>query len=113
MDERQMNTTLITKNRMWNILSVTHESVYDGGANQVRNQYLSRQDVRKYLTVYPDATEEEKNELLSWIKDGNTPYSNDRYVFDESDHLLDFIGAIRAEREYCEEQWQWSLAREQ
>lgn len=72
----------------------------------MRNQYLSRPGVQKYLAAYPDITKEEKKELLAWIKDGNTPYSNDRYVFDESDHLLDFIGAIRGEREYCEEQWQ-------
>ena len=70
------------------------------------NQYLSRPDVQMYLAAYPDITKEEKKELLAWIKDGNTPYSNDRYVLDESDQLLDFIGAIRAEREYCEEQWQ-------
>ena len=45
-----------------------------------------------------------RNQYLSRL-DGNTPYSNDRYVFDESDRPLDFIGAIRVEREYCEEQW--------
>ena len=72
----------------------------------MRNQYLSRPGVQKYLAAYPDITKEEKKELLAWIKDGNTPYSNDRYVFDESDHLLDFIGAIRAENEYWEEQRQ-------
>lgn len=71
----------------------------------MRNQYLSRLDVQEYLMMYPDATNEEKRALLAWIKDGNTPYSNDRYVFDESDRPLDFIGAIRVEREYCEEQW--------
>ena len=72
----------------------------------MRNQYLSRPDVQKYLAAYPDITKEEKTELLAWIKAGNTPFSNDRCVFDESDHPLDFIGAIRAEKEYCEEQWQ-------
>ncbi len=71
----------------------------------MRNQYLRRPDIQEYLTMYPDVTKEEKKELLAWIKDGNTPYSNDRYVFDESDRPLDFIGAIRAEREYFEEQW--------
>ena len=79
----------------------------------MRNQYLSRPDVREYLATHPDITKEEKKELLAWIKDGNTPYSNDRDVFDESDHLLDFIGAIRAEKEYCEEQWLLRQIREQ
>ena len=58
----------------------------------MRNQYLSRLDVQEYLMMYPDATNEEKRALLAWIKD-------------ESDRPLDFIGAIRVEREYCEEQW--------
>ena len=72
----------------------------------MRNQYLSRPDVRKYLEAFPDITKKEKKKLLAWIKGGQSPYCNDRCVFDESDHPLDFIGAIRAEREYCEEQWQ-------
>ena len=79
----------------------------------MRNQYLASPDVQKYLAAYPDATKEEKKELLAWIKEGRTPYSNDRFVFDESDHLLDFIGAMRAEREYCEEQWRLRQGREQ
>ena len=64
----------------------------------MRNQYLSRPDVKDYLAKYPDATKEEKAELLQWLKQGNSPYSNDRYVFDEFDRSADFIGAIRAEQ---------------
>ena len=79
----------------------------------MRNQYLSRPDVQKYLAAYPDITKEEKKELLAWIKAGNTPYSNESYVFDASGHLLDFIGAIRTEKEYCEEQWRLRRACEQ
>lgn len=106
MDERQIKSSLVViKNRMCNILSVTHDSVYDGGAIQVRNQYLTRWDVKKYLAKYPDVTKEEKKELLAWIKAGYSPYTNDRYCYDASDHLLDFIGAIRAENEYWEDLW--------
>ncbi len=105
MDECQMIPFLTAKNRMCNILSITHDSVYDGGAIKVRNQYLSRWDVQKYLAKYPDATKEEKKELVAWIKSGHSPYSNDRYCYDASDRLLDFIGAIRAENEYWEEMW--------
>lgn len=104
MDERQQNSSLTAENRMCNILSVTIQYMMEGNA-YMRNQYLSRPDVQKYLEEYPDVTKEEKQELMAWIKDGNTPYTNDRSVFNESDHLLDFIGAIRAEREYVEEQW--------
>ncbi len=71
----------------------------------MRNQYLSRWDVQKYLTKYPDVTEEEKKKLRTWIKAGHSPCTNDRYCYDASDRLLDFIGAIRAENEYWEEQW--------
>ena len=56
----------------------------------MRNQYLSRPDVKDYLAKYPDATK--------GLKQGNSPYSNDRYVFDEFDRSADFIGAIRAEQ---------------
>ena len=94
MDERPMKSSLTTKNRMCNILS-SHESLY-----------LSRWDVKKYLANYPDVTKEEKKELLAWIKAGHSPYYNDRYCYDASDRLLDFIGAIRAENEYWEEQRQ-------
>lgn len=72
----------------------------------MRNQYLSRWDIQKYMVTYPDVTKEEKKELLAWIKDGNSHYSNDRYCYDESDRLLDFIAANRAENECWDEQWQ-------
>ncbi len=70
----------------------------------MRNQYLSRPDVKIYLDQYPDITKAERDELLNWLQHGNSPYSNDRYAFDAFDHPLDFIGAIRAENEYIEEQ---------
>lgn len=78
----------------------------------MRNQYLSRPDVKDYLAKYLDATKEEKAELLQWLKQGNSPYSNDRYVFDEFDRPADFIGAIRAEQEYYEEEWRIRLTAE-
>ena len=71
----------------------------------MRNQYLSRPDVQNYLTQYPDVTKEEKGGLLQWLKQGYSLYCNNRYVFDENDRPLDFIGAIRAEKEYYEDQY--------
>ena len=68
------------------------------------NQYLSRVDVKRYLERSPDISKEEKTELLDWLKQGNNPYHNDRYAFDSDDRPLDFIAAIRAEKEYFEEQ---------
>ena len=104
MDESQMKSALTTKTECATFCSLRMNQYMREVQTQVRNQYLSRPDVKKYLTKYPDATKEEKKELLAWIKNGYTPYCNDRYVFDESDHLLDFIRAIRAKKEYCEEQ---------
>ena len=73
------------------------------------NQYLSRMDLQKYLAQYPDVMKEEKNELLKWLKQGNCPYSNDLYIFDESDRPVDFIEAIRAEQEFYNEEWRIRL----
>ncbi len=70
----------------------------------MKNQYR-RADAQEYLTMHPDVSKKGKKKLLAWIKNGNTPYSNDRYVFDKCSHLLDFPGAIRSEREYFEKQW--------
>ena len=78
----------------------------------MRNQYLSRPDVQKYLAKYPDVTKEEKKELLQWLKQGNSHYTNDRHVSDEFDRPVDFIGAIRAEQEYYEEEWRIRLTAE-
>jgi len=78
----------------------------------MRNQYLSRPDVEKYLAKYPDATKEEKKELLQWLKQGNSPYTNNRHVSDEFDRPVDFIGSIRAEQEYYEEEWRIRLTAE-
>ena len=75
----------------------------------MRSQYFSKPDVQKYLALYTDATKEERKKLLQWLKQGHSPYSNDRYVFDESDRPADFIGAIRAEHEWYEEQWRIHL----
>lgn len=71
----------------------------------MRNQYLSRPDVKEYLSKYPDVTKEEKRELLKWLKMGYSPYSNDLNVFDENDRLTDFIDAMRAFDDWCNEQW--------
>lgn len=70
----------------------------------MRNQYLSRPDVKDYLKTIPDITKEEKASLLNWLKEGNSPYSNDRYASDRHGRPLDYIDAIRAEQEAIKEQ---------
>lgn len=69
----------------------------------MRNQYLSRADVKEYLMRYPDVTKEEKKELLIWLKMGYSPYDNDRYIFNEFDRPTDFIDALRVEEAHYEE----------
>lgn len=70
----------------------------------MKSQYLSRPDVQKYLSNFPDVTKEEKKELLKWLKMGYSPYSNDLNVFDENDRPADFIAAMRAFNAWCEEE---------
>lgn len=71
----------------------------------MRNQYLSRPDVKDYLRTIPDITKEEKASLLNWLKEGNSPYSNDCYASDRNGHPLDYINAMRAEQEAIKEEW--------
>lgn len=82
MDEQQMKTVLSPKK-------------YASGGACMRNQYLSRPDVQRYLSQFPDVTPTEKAELLKWIKAGNSPYSNDEFVYDDAGCPMDYINAMR------------------
>ncbi len=66
----------------------------------MRNQYLSRPDVKKYLEAFPDITTEEKKALVKWLRAGNSPYTNGDYI---SGQATDFINALRFMEELCEE----------
>ena len=60
-----------------------------------RHQYLSRPDVKEYLLNYPDATAEEKRDLVKWLKAGEDPFNNDCYLYNEHGDPMDFIDARR------------------
>ncbi len=62
-----------------------------------RSQYLSRPDVRVYLQKYPDATAQEKRDLVKWLKAGQSPATNDCNLCDDRGFPLDFIDARRTE----------------
>ena len=68
-----------------------------------RQQFLSRPDVRVYLQKYPDITAEEKNDLLKWLKSGQSPATNDCNLCDDRGYPLDFIHARRTERDLIQQ----------
>ena len=51
--------------------------------------------MKRYLTLVPDAPEEELSELKEWVTAGNSPYSNPWYIADERGTELPFIQARR------------------
>ena len=52
-------------------------------------------EMKRYLTLVPDASVEEISELKLWVDAGNTPYSNPWYIADERGDELPFIHARR------------------
>ncbi len=52
-------------------------------------------DMRSYLKQFPDATQEEKKALRSWVRSGHSPYENGDYIATESGGPMDFINALR------------------
>ena len=64
--------------------------------------YLLR-ETRNYLVTVPLITEQERNELNAWIKQGNSPYSNPSHIADEQGRELPFIHALRIEKKLNKE----------
>ena len=57
-------------------------------------RYLSN-EMKQYLRLVSDASEEEISELKEWVNNGNSPYSNPWYIADECGTELPFIHARR------------------
>ena len=72
-------------------------------APRERNQYLSRPDVLAYLQKYPDATAQEKRDLVKWLKAGQSPATNDCNLCDDRGYPLDFIDARRTEKDLIQQ----------
>jgi hypothetical protein len=66
-----------------------------GEMRKEKNQYLSRPDVQAYLRKYPDATAEEKRDLVKRLKSGESPTTNDCSLWDDRGYPMDFINARR------------------
>lgn len=41
-------------------------------------------ELKRYLSIYPDATPEEIVSLKEWVKQGNSPYENGYYLSREN-----------------------------
>ena len=52
-------------------------------------------EMKRYLTLVTDASEEEISELKEWVAEGNSPYANPWYIADERGTELPFIEARR------------------
>ncbi len=52
-------------------------------------------EMKRYMTLVPDASEEEISELKKWVDAGNSPYANPWYITDEHGTELPFIEARR------------------
>ena len=52
-------------------------------------------EMKRCLSLVPDASEEEISELKKWVDAGNSPYSNPWYIADERGTKLPFIHARR------------------
>ena len=52
-------------------------------------------EMKQYLRLVSDASEEEISELKEWVNNGNSPYSNPWYIADERGTELPFIQARR------------------
>ena len=60
-------------------------------------------EMKRYLTLVTDASEEEISELKEWVTEGNSPYANPWYIADERGDELPFIHARREIFSFAEE----------
>lgn len=67
-----------------------------------RQQFLQDRLV-EYLHKMPDASPDEISDLKNWVKEGNDPYDNPFMACNESGFPMDFISAIRFEKERFED----------
>lgn len=52
-------------------------------------------EMKRYLTLVPDASKKEISELKAWVNAGNSPYSNPWCIANERGAELPFIQARR------------------
>ena len=52
-------------------------------------------EMKRCLSLVPDASEDEISKLKKWVAEGNSPYANPWYIADERGTELPFIEARR------------------
>ena len=60
---------------------------------------LLRREAAEYMNGIV-LTQGERQELLDWIKEGNSAYDNPWHMADDNGRLMDFISAIRIAQDY-------------
>lgn len=67
-----------------------------------RKNFLHRQ-LKEYEIAIGIMTEDERKELHEWVTTGNSVNDNPYCLYGEDGHPMDYINAIRCNRELCEE----------
>ncbi len=62
-----------------------------------------RRKLKEYIGTIGIMTEDEKKELHEWVAAGNSVHDNPYYNYGEDGHPMDYITAIRFNRDLCEE----------
>lgn len=72
----------------------------------VENRALLKKQLKDYKKE-TSMTREELRELNRWVSEGNSPYDNGDYIYTEYGVPMDFISALRFQKEHIE--WLRSL----
>jgi len=67
-----------------------------------RKDFLHRQ-LKEYEAEIGIMTEDERKELHEWVATGNSVHDNPYYIYGEDGHPMNYINAIRYNKELCEE----------
>lgn len=62
----------------------------------MKKHTFSKQELNKYLRLYPDATEDEIAAVIEWMAAGHSPYDNSLYMSNDRGDPLNYIEAIRS-----------------
>lgn len=74
------------------------------------NRIYLKEELKKYKKEMT-LTEEELRELEQWVSLGNSPYDNGDYIYTDQGYPMDFVNAMRFQKEQYE--WLMSLSDEE
>jgi len=63
-----------------------------------KEAFIKREATEFMKTI--DMTPEERQDLLAWIRGGNSVYDNPWYMASEEGHPMDYISAVREVNDY-------------